>query len=83
MRCPVYKGEELESLAENMEKTGSGERRMIKVGKVVDTALLKKKDDDVVDLLIEDYKDEKYLKKIENVANHIKRADRIYKLLVG
>ena len=55
---------------------------MIKVGKVVDTALLKKKDDDVVDLLIEDYKDEKYLKKIENVANHIKRADRIYKLLV-
>ena len=79
----TYKGEELESLAENIEKTGSGERRMIKVGKVVDTALLKKKDDDVVDLLIEDYKDEKYLKKIENVANHIKRADRIYKLLVG
>ncbi len=78
----IYQGEELESLAEAVEKTGSGEKRMIKAGKVADVILLKNEGESISDKLIEDFKDEKYLKKIKNVADHIRRADRVYKLLI-
>lgn len=79
----IYQGEELESLAESIEQTGSGEQRKIKAGKIIDVVTLKASEKNMGERLIDDFKDEKYLKKIENVAAHIKRADRIYKLLIG
>lgn len=82
-----YHGKDIKALAEKLgEKLGS-EDKAIERGYKLDVLTLKDKDksfgDRLGDSLKERFDDTVYLKKIENCQNHVKRANRIRRILLG
>ncbi|MBQ0005717.1 MAG: hypothetical protein KBS68_07655 [Clostridiales bacterium] len=76
----TYTAAELPALIERMEQLLVDEAKTIHGEKVFDT-ITHQRPDTILGKLIEDGKDDIYLKKIDNMTKHIKRANRIAKIL--
>lgn len=78
----TYTGEDLKGLANALESIGAKEESAIETGKELDVIMLRDKDKSLVEKIVQGLEDDKYLKKIENISAHVKRAARISKLLL-
>lgn len=79
----TYEGTELTELAGIMDGIGKSENKALDMERKIDVVLLRNKDKSFLEKLSDGLNDDVYLKKLENVSAHIKRADRISKLLLG
>ena len=79
----TYEGAELTELAGIMDGIGKSENKALDMERKIDVVLLRNKDKSFLEKLSDGLNDDVYLKKLENVSAHIKRADRISKLLLG
>lgn len=81
-----YRGEKIAETASRIEAMAGKEEDRIDLNKKLDVITLANKDkstgEAVVGGLIKDAKDDYYITRIENVANHIKRVEKIRKLLL-
>ena len=78
----AYKGKEIKALAEKLGENLESEGTAIKREDVLDVLTLKNKDKSLVDGIKDKLMDEHYLSKIENMQNHVKRAQRIRRILL-
>lgn len=79
----IYKGKDIAELAKRMEEMAGTESGAIKRDNVVEAFTGEKSDESFAEGLVGAFKDDKYLKKIENISKHIRRAERISDLLLG
>ena len=78
-----YKGKEIPALIDRLEELLVDEANLIKAGDVLDIVTLRKKDQSIAEGVFEKVGDDIYLKKISNMTDHVRRAARIQKLLLG
>ena len=78
-----YQGEELAYQADRLEAMSGKEEAMIRLKNYSDIILLKYKDQTTAEHAVQGIKDAVYLKKIENAAAHVRRAERISRLILG
>ena len=78
-----YEGEEIAYQADRLDAMAGKEDALIRLGKYSDIIRLKYKDQSLPERLVRDVKNDLYIQKIENVAAHVRRADRIRRLVLG
>ncbi|MBQ3389833.1 MAG: DUF4428 domain-containing protein [Firmicutes bacterium] len=78
-----YQREEIAYQADRLEAMAGKEDAFIRLGKYSDIIRLKYSEQSIPEHLVQDVKNDLYLKKIENVAGHVRRADRISRLILG
>ncbi|MBR0308678.1 MAG: hypothetical protein IJH92_07275 [Mogibacterium sp.] len=78
-----YKGKEIPELIDRLEELLVDEANLIKAGNVLDIVMLRKKDQSIAEGVFEKVGEDIYLKKIVNMTDHVRRAERIRKLLLG
>ena len=78
-----YSGEEIAYQADRLEAMAGKEEAWIRLGKYSDVVRLKYSDQSLPEHLVKDIKNDLYIKKIENVAAHVRRAERISRLILG
>ena len=76
----TYSAAELPALIEKMEKLFDDEAKTIHGDKVFAT-ITQTRPDSLMERLEDDFRDDIYLKKIDNMIKHVKRANRIAKIL--
>ncbi len=78
----TYRGDAIAILAAQMEAAAGKEETLFELNKKLDVILLRNKEASLSDKLMTDFMEDKYLKKLDNIASHIKRADRISRLVL-
>lgn len=78
-----YRGEDISALANALDRTESRERTSIDLNRKLDVVLLRRKSQSLGEKIIQGFEDEVYLKKIDNMCAHVRRAERIRALTLG
>lgn len=78
----TYESDQLKGLIQKMEQLLVDEAKAIHGEKMFDT-ITQQRPDSILERLAQDAKEDMYLKRIDNMTSHVKRAERIARLLLN
>ena len=76
-----FRGKEINEQVKRLEEFAEKIKGNVKTERAVNV-LMGNRPDGILDKMKQDYTEDWYISRIENVTNHVKRAERISKLLI-